>query len=73
MMSSEEHRSPDKTAKKAGRKQAKALGLLAKDYHHIGESDGPSPNILVCNAGLVTGCSQAVFRIRSYSNRRLDP
>ena len=57
-MTSEEQRSSDKMAKKVERKQGKALGLLAKDYC-IGESDGPSPNILVCNAGLVTGCSQA--------------
>jgi hypothetical protein len=50
--------SPEKTAKKTGRKQAKALQLLAKDYQ-IGESSQPAANILVCNAGLVTGCSQA--------------
>lgn len=51
-------RSPDKVAKKTGRKQTKALQLLAKDYQ-IEESSEPGQNVLVCNAGLVTGCSQA--------------
>jgi hypothetical protein len=58
-MTSSVDRSPDKSAKKTGRKQTKALQLVARDYQ-IGESVGgePSINVLVCNAGLVTGCSQ---------------
>jgi hypothetical protein len=57
-------KSPEKSASnrnsKTSRKQAKALQLLAKDYG-IGEHSGDSAcaNIMVCNAGLVTGCSQA--------------
>ena len=60
-MTSTAERSPEKAAakKKTSRKQAKALQLLAKDFD-IGENSGRAcANIMVCNAGLVTGCSQA--------------
>jgi hypothetical protein len=76
-MTSSADRSPDKSAKKTGRKQTKALQLVARDYQ-IGESVGgePSLNILVCNAGLVTGCSQvqaAVLWNRDRRNRNFLP
>jgi hypothetical protein len=58
-MTSSADRSPDKSAKKTGRKQTKALQLVARDYQIVESVGGePSINILVCNAGLVTGCSQ---------------
>jgi hypothetical protein len=55
-------KSPEKSNKtsKTSRKQAKALQLLAKDYGIAEDSGGDAcANIMVCNAGLVTGCSQA--------------
>ena len=50
----------EKDLKKVTRKQAKALQVAKKDFE-ICESEKPSQNVLVCNAGLVTGASRYVF------------
>ncbi len=47
----------EKDFKKVTRKQAKALQVARKDFE-ICESEKPSQNVLVCNAGLVTGASR---------------
>ena len=47
----------EKDQKKVMRKQAKALQVVKKDFD-ICESEITSRNVLVCNAGLVTGASR---------------
>ena len=47
-----------KGCRKVHRKQAKALKILKKDFPSVSESKTATRNVMVCNAGLVTGTSR---------------
>jgi len=49
---------PDKVERKVQRKQAKGIKIVKKDFSYIVESEFATRNVLVCNAGLVTGTSR---------------